>query len=489
MGITRTIGGNGTTAGRYDEIGTQGLNIYSGFVQQAYDEELYWPAVYKVYNRIRRSDAEISGIVRTAFSMMARGVKLEWQAPDEPTPDDKQAAEYGNTLFEDMDGGPAALIDTIANYVPFMGWGWWEVIEGVRNPNWRPPDEDEWRSEYDDGLPAIRRLAWRDHSSFDRWDADDRTGRVMGMVQHDYPNPPVMLPLSRSLHLTFGDPVNPEGLSPLEAVWRLDRIKYGLETIQGIGYERAAGYASFQAVEALTEADKSAIRDAARSILTAQHGNYIGLPGHIKAEIIDAPFSVAPSILEAIRYYGLLKLQVFMMQWAAVATTAGTGALAAHSDSSEMALMYFNSMWEGFANQIDSQLGRRIFSNPVVMARFPGMTKRPKLVAIPVEKGIPLNLLSQFVAQIAPHLPMDEDDMIAIRRKSGFLPENLPEGATVAKPEPPRDETPDEAEDAIEDAEDEAEDAETSEASMYRAVGELLTELKASIETGVADGD
>src|SRR5690606_19667698 len=142
------------------------------------------------------------------------------------------------------------------SYVPFMGWGWWEVVGGVRDPNWRPPDkEDDWRSQYDDGLPAIRRLAWRDHASFVQWDADERTGRVRGFVQHDYPNPEITIPLARSLHLTYGDPVNPEGLSPLEAVYRLERIKYGLEMIQGIGYEHAAGYAKFQATAALTDDD------------------------------------------------------------------------------------------------------------------------------------------------------------------------------------------------------------------------------------------
>jgi len=309
----------------YEELGTPGLEMWSGFVQQAYEAELYWPAVYKVYNRLRRSDPEI-GIARTAFSMLARGVRLEWEAPDEPSDDDLQAAEYGNTLFEDMEGGPDLLIETVASYVPFMGWGWWEVVAGLRDPKWRPPDSaDEWRSSYDDGLPAIRRLAWRDHGSFERWDADDRTGRVRGMVQHDYPNPPVTIPRARSLHLTFGDPVNPEGLSPLEAVYRLERLKYGLEIIQGIGFEHAAGYAKFQSQAALTAEDKSNIAAAARAMLTAQQGNYIRLPGHVSAEIVDSSFAAAPAILEAIRYYGLLKLQVFIMQWAAVATTAGTG--------------------------------------------------------------------------------------------------------------------------------------------------------------------
>lgn len=486
------MNGDGTKPRPYEEIGSTGLQVWSGFVQQAHDAELYWPGVYPLFNRIRRSDPEIGGLVRPAFAALARGIQLDWEAPDKPSSDDKKAQEYARTLFEDMEGGPDLLIETIASYVPFMGWGWWEVVAGVRNPAWRPPDKtDDWRSSYDDGLPAIRRLAWRDHASFEQWEADDKTGKVWALRQHDWPNPPVVIPRDRSLHLTFGDPVNPEGLSPLEAIWRLERIKYGLEMIQGIGYEHAAGYAKFTTVAALTTEDKSNIAEAARAIMTAQQGNYIRLPGHVTADIMDSGFTVAPAILEAIRYYGLLKLQVFAMQWMAIASTSGAGTQAAHSDSSEMAMMLYNAMWEGFAHQIDTQLGKRIFNHPLVRERFPGMTKRPRCIAVPVEKTIPLNLLSQFVSQIAPIVPMDDDDFIAIRRKSGFLPETLPEVK----------ETPDEIvarkvdevlkQKAAEDEgaagaadEEDIDDAEEgADMALYRAVGDLLGELREAIVT------
>lgn len=491
---------SGTRVRPFDEVGTSGLEMYSGFVQAAYDAELYWPAAGTIYSRIRRSDPEIGGIVRPAFTALSRGIKLEWQTPDEPSDDDKLATEYGMQVLEDMEGGPDLLVETIAGYVPFMGWGWWEEVWGVRNPGWRPPDpDDEWRSSYDDGLPAIRRLAWRDHASFEKWDADERTGRVRGFVQRDYPNDAVVIPRNKSLHLTFGDPVNPEGLSPLEAVWRLERLKAGFETVMGLGYEHAAGYAKFQTAAALSADDKAAIANAARAIMTPQKGNYIMLPGHVTADIMDGNFAAAGTLLEVVRYYGLLKLQVFAMQWAAVATTAGTGALAAHSDSSEMGLILYNAMWEGFAHQIDQQLGRRLFEHPQVKAAFPGMTRRPRLVALPVEKAIPLNLLSQFVAQIAPIVPMDDDDFIAIRRKSGFLPESLPENtrAEIRDTSEEGDEVEEEGVDEVDEVDEEEEvvapeEGEEEDAGlMYRAVGELLSELRASIvgaPTGGADG-
>ena len=115
-------------------------------------------------------------------------------------------------------------------------------MPGLRRSEWRPPQQDPWRSNYNYGLIGTRRLAYRSHSSFKQWDMDDETGRVHGMIQQDFPNPDVPIPLDRAVLVTFGDPNNPEGVALLETIWRLERLKYGLEVIQGIGYEHAAGF-------------------------------------------------------------------------------------------------------------------------------------------------------------------------------------------------------------------------------------------------------
>jgi len=78
--------------------------MWAGFIQQAYEAELRWPSVYRIYNRIRRSDPEIGGIVRPAFAMLSRGVSLDWESPDAPSDDDKRAQEYARSLLGDMEG-------------------------------------------------------------------------------------------------------------------------------------------------------------------------------------------------------------------------------------------------------------------------------------------------------------------------------------------------------------------------------------------------
>lgn len=414
------------------EVGSLGLKTTMGFVNEAYHADLRWPSVQPLFSRLRRSDPEVS-IVRQVYAALARGIKLRWELPDNPTDGDKKAAEFAETVLQDIAGGVSELLETAVSQVPFFGWGWWEVLPGVRNPKWVPPGEDDWRSNYLDGLIGIRRFAWRDSSSFDHWQMDDQSGRLYGMVQNDWPNPPVTIPLDRSLHLTFGDPHNPEGLSPLEAIWRLERIKFGLEVVQGIGFEHAAGYLSVSVEDQLTEDNKANIRTAARSIMTAMEGNYATWPKGTKGEIVDVPFAAAGSILEAIKYYGITKLTLYNAQWMALSATTGAGSYSAMNDSSSMWIITYNAMIDGFIDQVDNQIGRRLFAWNA--GAFPGMTRRPRLVAEPVQKVVSLSELASILAPLKATIPLGEEDFKSIRTRTGFLPETLPESGTSVSTE------------------------------------------------------
>ena len=412
---------------KWTEIGTSGLRATMGYVEEAYHRELYWPTVQPLYSRMRRSDPEIS-VVRNVYQALVRSIDVHFELGDEPSDDDKRAQEFGNQVLNDLDGGIDGWLATLISHVPFMGFGWWEVVLGVRDPKWKAPDGDTWRSQYDDGGIGIRRLAWRDHASFYKWDMDDN-GKVLGFVQQDSPNPAITIPIERSLHVKYGDLNNPEGLSPLEAVWRLERIKYGLEIVQGIGFEHSAGYLDVTTTGQLTEADKAQVKRVARNIATAQEGNFAIWPEGVTGQLKDVNFSAAGSILEAIKYFGVLKLMVYNMQWAALSSTTGTGSFAAMTDSSQMFITIFNAMMEGMIAQADAQLGKKIFDLNGGM--FPGMTKRPKMVCTPIEKQVSLTELGSFMNAIQ-WMDLSEDDMKALRRKSGILSESIPDEDNLA---------------------------------------------------------
>jgi 2'-5' RNA ligase len=433
----------GQPQGRFDEMGFPGVLSFGQFIQQAYQRELYWPGVFPLYNRLRRSDPEVT-VIRQIFAAVAGDLKFEWIGPEEgATSDDARALEFAESALLDLDGGIEQFRDTLVSYVPFMGWGWWEAVPGLRRKNWAPPDKegepDEWRSKFDDGLTGFRRLAFRDHSSFQGWDISPATGKLRGLRQMAMPHPYRILPLNRSVHITFGDTANPEGLTPLEGLWRLERIKYGLEIVQGIGYEHAAGYLNVTKTTEgeITPTDKANIRQAARAVLSAQEGNYAAWPNGFTGKVEDVPFAAGVGLMESIRYYGLLKLALFNAQWVGMSSITDKGSYSALHDASSTWMVFFNAMMSGFAHQLDLQLGQRLFDQN--KNAFPGMTERPHLTITPVEKFIELDKLGTFWAAIKDSMPLGDDDYLSFRRKSGFLPEVLPDPEEVAEPETPDD--------------------------------------------------
>lgn len=462
-----------------NEIGTTGLKEFMGYVEEAFHQDLKWPGVQPLYSRLRRSDPEIS-MVRHIFSSLARSVDLQWQLPDDPNDAEKAAGEFGDQVLDDMEGGSDRFLETLVSQVPFMGWGWWEAVPAVRSPSWTPPDpDDDWRSQYTDGRIGLRRLAWRDSSSFARWDMTER-GRLRGMVQQSaFPAKEVTIPLANSLHLTFGDANNPEGLAGLEPVWRLERIKYGLEVIQGIGFEHSAGYLSVSTDNTLSDLDKVEVAKCARAVLTAQEGNYAVWPKGATGEVKDINFQAGAAILEAIKYFGVLKLSVFMMQWVALSATTGAGSYAAMDDSSSMFIVFFNAMMEGFARQMDAQIGRRLFE----WNRFPGMRTRPKLTVTPIEKKVSLADLAQILGPLSSVMPLGDDDLIAIRRKTNFLPETLPEVEEEPEPElEPKEDDPEDGDPGEEDEEGVSETARQMAERTHYWAGYLLQHPEAAHE-------
>ncbi len=457
----------------FTEAGTSGLKTAAGFIYEAYNAQLFWPNVQPLYSKLRRSMPEMV-MIRQAFTSWARSIRPQVELPEKPTDDDKRYQEFVLSDFDNMDGGFARLIDTIVNQVPFFGWGWWDVQRSVRDPNWIPyrkpvvmderdqryegqllRNEDEWRSEADDGLFGIRRIDWRDTSTFNGWIFDE-SKRMIGMRQQDFPSQPVNLFKNKSLHLTFGDPNNPEGASPLEAVWRLERMRFGYETIMGIGSEHAAGHLSVKKTEQgeLSSGDQAAIARAAMDLLSAQQGNYAYWPHGIEGEILDIPFQAGEFLLHVIQHYSISVLSIYTMQWIALNTMTQTGAQASQVDATDTAIFNYNSMIDGFAAQYDAQIGKRLYEWN--KDSFPNITKRPRITFSHIDRSLALTDLASWLSAINGILPLGEDDFKAFRKRSGFMPENNPvEDLTAAKPTPgddPEDEEDIDETDSDEDA-------------------------------------
>ena len=425
---------------KFNILGTLGINGIAGMIDEAYAPELTWPGCVGLYNRIYRSNPEVQ-VARTVIDALSAQIKVGFVSPDtdkKPTGDDSRAIDFGNQVLDDMERQSSMWLAAGLAKALFYGWVWWEVPYGLRKDGWVPPaykgHADPWRSSYDDGLVGFRRLSMRAYSSFEGWDMHEETGIVDGFIQNDYPNKQIVIPTDRSLHWRYGDMDNPEGLATLEPIWRLERIKSGFEIIQGIGMEHAAGYLDVTTDKSkLSSTDKTMVRNAARNILSGAEGNYALWPKGFKGEVRDTSFSAASPILDAIRYYGILILATINMQWVALGTLSPYGSYSSQADSSSFFVTWFNSVVDNMVAQTDAQIGRRLFELGVNRDAFPEMTQRPRLKVVEyAQKMISLEELGSFGAAFNAIFPMTDDDQLAIRHKSGFLPEEL----SVAKPEP-----------------------------------------------------
>lgn len=426
----------------FNEAGTSGLKEMGGVFAEAYLPTLQYPGAYQFYEKLRRSMPEIV-IVRRTFEAWARSIKPTIDLPDDPTDDDKRYQEFIEQDFENMEGGFSAFLETAVSHNPFMGLAWFDVAPSIRDPLWIPPPytdrngktwQDDWRSEYDDGLIGIRRIGFRSMQAFTGWELDGRK-KAIGMKQQDYPNPPVTLWKNHSLHLTFGDNNNPEGLTPLEAAYRVERFKYALEVIMGIGYEHAAGYLKVWKTEKgdISAANRTAAKEAARAILSASEGNYAIYPFGFDGEVKDVGFQAAGNLLNTIQYFGILTLSLYMMQFVALNTMTNTGALASQVDSTQTAITAYNSMIDGIASQYDQQVGRRLWGWN--KSSFPNATKRPQIKFSHLEPNAPMGELGSLLSQVWDLIPLGEDDIKAFRKRTGWMPQNPPkEGDEINEP-------------------------------------------------------
>ena len=426
-----------TKQDEFTEIGTSGIEGFGGYFTNAYIAPLQYPTVVPTYQRLWRSDPEMT-VVRNFFSALSGDMELHWMLPQEvggeemgePTDDDKRYLDFAQSLGNDIKGGFEQWLVSCTTKTPFFGFGLWELPLGLRSEGWESPNGEEWKSKYNDGLIGLRGINWRDYSSFESWEMDETDTRVVGWNQNAPQVQPVTIPMSNLLHMTYGDPDNVEGLPMLESVYRIEKLLYNYQLVHGIGSERSAGHVKFS-VDGKPDADDLAIiRKSARAIMSAQQGSYLTETDKVKAGVMDVPFSAADAIENMIRYLSITKYTLFGMQWVSLSSVSGVGSNAAMADSSDMSLLIFNSMVNSFVEQANGQLANRVLLHPQNVAAFPNATRVPCLKIKPADKTPELPELANFLNVVKDVIQLGDDDAIAIRKATRILPETLPEGET-----------------------------------------------------------
>lgn len=218
-----------------NEIGTNALKQRGGRVREEYLRVLEGPKGIRALTEIRDNEP-IVGAWHRAFSYLVR--RAPWfsvAANDEQ--DALRAQEILTQIMNDMSHTQGDFMNEIVQ-VPIYGWAYFEKVWKVR----RGPDQQDpaMRSDYNDGLFGLRKLAPRPQDSLDHWEFDEQGG-LRGMVQR-VGMKEFFIPIERAvLFRTDAIKNNPEGRSWLRNVYDpWFRVKNSRD-FEGIFMERLGG--------------------------------------------------------------------------------------------------------------------------------------------------------------------------------------------------------------------------------------------------------
>jgi hypothetical protein len=265
----------GPKPANFSELGTTGLKVSGGIVQEEFIPELKGLKAVKVYRQMRDNDPTV-GAIMFAIEMMMR--QVEWKVvltKDQPgekrspdpvaTPSQDQPSDVSAPASnQDIERDPRAVFlasclnDMSDSWSSFMtevlsmltyGWSWQEIVYKRRDG---ATGRKSTNSKFSDGLIGWRKMPIRAQESLSSW-VISPDGSIEAMVQQSDRGGTITIPLNRSL--LFRTQVlkdNPEGRSALRNSYRAWYYKTKIEEIEGIGLERdLAGLPMMTAPEGL----------------------------------------------------------------------------------------------------------------------------------------------------------------------------------------------------------------------------------------------
>jgi hypothetical protein len=216
------------------EVGTTGLKHWQGRIDEEWVRELMDLRRWKTLREMRDNDP-IIGAILFAVDMLIR--QVDWRVESQSDkPDDLAAAEFLESVKEDMSQSWDNLVSEILSFLPY-GFCYSELVYkrrlGSRN---KDPAR---RSKYTDGKIGWRKIPIRAQDTLDHWLIDD-DGGVQGFVQRDPINGQIYtIPIEKALLFrTSSHKNNPDGRSVLRNAFRPWFFKKRIEEIEGIGIER-----------------------------------------------------------------------------------------------------------------------------------------------------------------------------------------------------------------------------------------------------------
>lgn len=217
----------------FQDVGTPGLRIYSGFLEEEFLPELRGHMAARIYQEMRDNDATVSAMLYVMESLVSNAT-LNVLTDDTSSQGDK-ARNLVETSINDMVFPWNHTLSEILTFLAF-GYSYLEVTLKYRRGNNRDPNKD---SQYNDGLIGWSKMSLRGQDTTYRWHMDD-TMNVRAMEQLPPPHYiNTVIPREKALHfVTRPYKSNPEGRSMLRGAYRSWFMMKRIEEIEAIAVER-----------------------------------------------------------------------------------------------------------------------------------------------------------------------------------------------------------------------------------------------------------
>ena len=389
----------------FREVGNSGLHAFGGRVTEESLPELKGRRKFRVYERMRRDDGVIAGIL-SAIDLSMRSVKWGTRAYEDKkegsSDQDKMAEEHLYQCMHDMEH---TWEDFISEQLLMLvyGWSWFEIVYKLRKGL-----DKSVSSRYNDGRVGLRKLASRSQETLDQWDIDNK-GTVKGWWQYAPfmgTSPPVYISAKKGIHFrTKSEKNNPEGVSILRTSYRNWHFKSTLENLLAVALEKGGtGTPVLYMPESATGAgaDQSSL-EIARTILNGFKMNTnagVVVPHGWTFEILNgAGTGTLPAYESAIQRHTMEMAFSTLSQFLllGMGSGGGSGSYAQSVGGQE----FFQMALKGWVTNIEETLNKMLV--PKLFALNPELAsdlgKLPRVVAGPI--GVQnITAISNFVMRM-----------------------------------------------------------------------------------------
>jgi hypothetical protein len=223
-----------TRVNLFQEVGRSGTRIFSGLVQEEFVRDLVGLRGVQAFKEMSSNSPVVGGCL-LAIKLPIRTARW-YVEPAGKEPEDLLAAEFCESLLEDMEDSIEAVVSEMLSFVEY-GWSFCELVYKRRRGD---RAAEGVRSKFEDGRIGWRRIPLRAQHSLESWQQAKDTDDIEGLWQIPAPDfQRRFVPTQKAVHLRVGATRgNPEGVSLLRSGWFAWYFVKELCKIEAIGVER-----------------------------------------------------------------------------------------------------------------------------------------------------------------------------------------------------------------------------------------------------------